>query len=328
MLRRRRALGFLALGSLATLAAAPLISPWPGVLAIRALFGVGAARASAALERHVPPGIVSRNDIPYDPADGAALLDLHRPSAATMLPAVVWLHGGAFVSGSRRDVANYLRILAGQGFATVGVGYSIAPGATYPTPLRQLDAALAFLLREGTALGLDPTRIVLAGDSAGAQLAAQMANLVTAPAYARAVGIAPALDPARLRGALLFCGPYDLGLASGGGIGGLFMRTVLRAYSGTQAFATDPDFARMSVVHHLTPAFPPSFVSAGNADPLLPHSVALAEALRAQGVPADTLFFPPDHVPPLPHEYQFDLDVAAGRLALRRATEFLRRVTA
>lgn len=164
------------------LGGAAVLSPWPGTLLIRALFGRGAARASAALGPHVPTGVSSRLDIPYDPADRDALLDIHWPPGEAAHPAVVWMHGGAFVSGSRRDVANYLRVLAGQGFTAVGVGYSIAPGATYPTPLRQLDAALGFLQREAARLRLDPTRIVLAGDSAGAQLAAQMANLVTSPA--------------------------------------------------------------------------------------------------------------------------------------------------
>lgn len=108
---------------------------------------------------------------------------------------------------------------------------------------------------------------------------------------------------------------------------GQFLRTVLHAYSGRRRPAEDARFALLSVARHLTPASAPAFVSPGNGDPLLPHSVALAEALSAQSAEVDRLFFPPDHAPPLPHEYQFDLDGAAGRLALERAVAFLRRVT-
>ncbi len=76
---------------------------------------------------------------------------------------------------------------------------------------------------------------------------------------------------------------------------------------------------------HVTAAFPPAFISVGNADPLAPHSEELARALVAKGVSVETLFFHPDHQPPLGHEYQFDLDGEAGQRALERAVDFLQR---
>jgi acetyl esterase/lipase len=82
----------------------------------------------------------------------------------------------------------------------------------------------------------------------------------------------------------------------------------------------------MSLVPHLTSAYPPAFVSAGNADPLGPQSVAMAEALKKAGVPTETLFFPADYTPPLGHEYQFDLEGAAGRAALRKSVAWLRQL--
>lgn len=73
----------------------------------------------------------------------------------------------------------------------------------------------------------------------------------------------------------------------------------------------------------MTADFPPAFISAGNADPLLRHSTALAETLASHGVSVDSLFFPSDYAPGLPHEYQFNLDTDAGRLALDRSGAFL-----
>ena len=78
---------------------------------------------------------------------------------------------------------------------------------------------------------------------------------------------------------------------------------------------------------NLTAAFPPAFVSAGNADPLLPHSLGLVAALDAVGVEHETLFFADDHEPRLGHEFQFDLDSEPGRLALDRAVAFVERFT-
>jgi acetyl esterase len=82
------------------------------------------------------------------------------------------------------------------------------------------------------------------------------------------------------------------------------------------------------VANYVTGAFPPAFVSAGNADPLLSQSLEMAKVLKAAGVRVDTLFFPDDHEPPLPHEYQFNLDTEAGQLALERSLAFLRNVFA
>jgi acetyl esterase/lipase len=80
------------------------------------------------------------------------------------------------------------------------------------------------------------------------------------------------------------------------------------SYIGYKDFTHHPKADECSVVRHVTPAYPPSFVSAGNADPLIADSLAMAEALAANGVPVERLFYPRDHNPPLGHEYQFRLD--------------------
>lgn len=317
-----------ALAALAALAAAALwVSPWPGVLVIRAIFDRGAATAAAGLEPLVPAGVTTTTHA-YDPGDPDAVLDLHRPDRPRPGgPLVVWIHGGGFVSGQRADLDAWTRILAGRGYAVANIDYTIAPEAAYPTPIRQVNAALAFLDANAASLGIDASRIVLAGDSAGAQIAAQTAAMTASPDYAALLGIAPGLPLDRLAGTLLFCGVYDIsGMGAGGGIFGWFIHTTGWAYSGTRSWRGDPGFATMSVAPHLTPDFPPSFITAGNADPLAPQSEALAQELAARGVAVDSLFFPPDHTPPLGHEYQFDQSTEAGRQALDRAVLFLDRL--
>lgn len=305
------------------------LSPWPSVLLIRQAFGQDAELASQRLEKHVPDGLREWQDLPYDAADPDALLDLYAPAdAAGPLPTIVWIHGGAFISGDKRDVANYARVLAGQGFAVASLQYTLAPRARYPTPVRQANRALAFLAAGGP-WPVDPSRLVLAGDSAGAQVAAQLAAALSSPEYARGLGIeAPALPAGRLAGTLLYCGPHDARLASGEGPFGGFMRTVYWAYFGQKDVAGLPAAEQFSVPLHVTPDFPPSFISVGNADPLKAHSVALADALEAAGVPVTRLFYPDDHQPPLAHEYQFDLDSADGQRALRESVAFLRALPA
>ena len=205
----------------------------------------------------------------------------------------------------------------------VGVDYSLAPRKTYPTPLRQVNAALAHLVKHAQALHVDASRIVLAGDSVGAHISAQIANIITSPEYANAVGIVPAIEPSQLAAAILYCGPYDVGAFKVDGALGWFMTTVLWSYSGSRNHTTNKEFALASVLHYVTPKFPPTFISAGNGDPLLPNSLAMADALAKEGVRVDRLFFAQEHTPTLPHEYQFNLDTDAGKLALARSLEFL-----
>jgi acetyl esterase/lipase len=297
------------------------LSPWPSVWLIRLAFDKDTRAIAAALEKHVPAGVAEVMDEPY--GEGVAL-DVFRPAGADgPLPAVVWVHGGAYVYGSKSDVRSYLKILAAKGYATVAVGYDLAPGATYPTPVRQLNEALGYLRANAGRLGIDPSRIVLAGDSAGAQIAAQLANVITSPAYARQLGLVPALQPSALRGVILHCGPYGTGSLDMDGPFGSFITTVLWSYFGTRSVLDDPRLEEFSIVANLTSAFPPVFLSVGSADPLAPLSHELAARAEALGVPVDALFFPADHEPPLPHEYQFNLDGAAGQAALERTVEFL-----
>lgn len=326
----RRRIGRVLAGLVLTLVALGLVghfvTPWPSVIVIRAIFDRGAAAASTGLEKHLPGAIGETLAVPYDPADPDALLDIYRPAKGSPnAPTVVWIHGGGFVSGWRGDIANYLKVLAGRGFVTVSVDYTLAPSAHYPTPARQVAAALAFLSREGGKYGVNRDALVLAGDSAGAQIAAQSANIVTSAQYARLVGVRQSLAPQQLKGALLYCGVYDVtSIASGKSrILDWFVNTVTWSYSGKRDWRDAAGFETMSVSRHVTPAFPPAFVSVGNADPLATQSQSLADALRARGVAVETLFYPADHPAQLSHEYQFDIDGADGKLALDRSVAWL-----
>lgn len=306
--------------------AAYFLTPWPSVLVIRAIFDKGAADASAKLQKHVPTGIVAQEGIRYDPADPDALLDIYRPKRLNCrVPTIVWVHGGGFLSGRRGDITNYLKVLAGQGFATVSVDYTLAPRATYPTPVRQVSRALAFLVRDGAGLGINPDALVIAGDSAGAQLAAQTANVITSPAYAQEMGIDIPIAPEKLKGALLYCGVYDITQLQHdkGGVLRWFVRTVTWAYSGKRDWHEAAGFDRISVAHDVTARFPSTFISAGNGDPLEQQSILMDNALRTAGVPVQSLFYPPDHQPKLGHEYQFDLDTSDGQTALAQSVTWL-----
>lgn len=301
------------------------ISPWPNSMLIRYEFHKNDEKVSQALEKYIPNGIASIENQRYRPNDSDAYLDTFYPeSAKGALPTVVWVHGGAWVSGNKDDTDNYLKILAGKGFTTISVNYSIAPEHQYPTPLYQLNDALAYIEDNAKQLHIDPNHIFLAGDSAGSQIVAQMGTMITSSSYAKLVGIQPELEASKLKGMVLNCGAYDLALPDYNGPFGDFLHTVLWAYSGKKDFLDDPALKPASVVNYVTSDFPPTFITAGNVDPLEEQSTEFAKKLKDLQVPTSTLFYPEDHQPELSHEYQFNLDNADGQKALNQIVEFLK----
>jgi acetyl esterase/lipase len=231
------------------------------------------------------------------------------------------------VSGDKDEVDNYMKILASHGFTVASVNYSIAPEKQYPTPIVQLNDALGYLQQNAKRLNVDTSRLMLGGDSAGSQIVAQMANIITSEAYSKEIGIDPKLSPGNLKGMLLNCGAYDLALPDYNGAFGKFLHTVLWAYSGDKDFLNDPKLKTASVINYLTPAFPPSFITAGNIDPLLAQSTELAKKLETLRVPTSTLFYPANHQPELNHEYQFNLDTSDGQQALKQIVDFAKQYT-
>lgn len=307
------------------------VSPWPGALLIRYVFESGAADVKAAMERHAPEGVASILNQQYRAGDDDAYLDVYFPEGTdTQLPTVVWTHGGAWISGHRDDQAPYFQLLAAEGYTVVSIGYSLAPEKTYPTAVRQINDAHAYLLDNAERLHIDPERFVLGGSSAGAQLTSQMGAIITNPAYAAELGIVPSLRPEQVRGLILCAGIYDMetflerGDMIRGGLLGWGVGTTTWAYTGSRDQSSNPAFAEMSTIDHVTAGYPPAFITGGNGDPLTDaQSRPLAAKLEELGVDTVPLFYPADHVPSLPHEYQFNLDNADGQTAFKAIVAFI-----
>lgn len=320
-------------GLVGAIAIAINVSPWPGTVVIRALFDKDANKTTAALDKHAPQGISLISNQQYRDGDADATLDVYFPDSTAegaALPTVVWTHGGAWISGDKSNYNGYYRLLADRGYTVVSLDYSLGPDRTYPTAVHQLNDAHAYLLANAERLHIDPSGIVLAGDSAGAQLSSQLAALITNPGYAQELGITPSLTPAQLRGVVLNCGIYDVPkMLAGTGIVGWGVDQSLWAYTGARDAGSSEAARQMSTINHITDAYPPIYISGGNGDPLTnTQSKPFAAKLAGLGVDVSTLFYPADYAPALPHEYQFNLDNAAGPQALEATLGFLSKVFA
>ena len=301
------------------------LTPWPSALLIRYVFERGAEQANQKLEKHVPKGISEILDMQYDPKDPDAKLDVYYPPGIDKkLPVIVWVHGGGWISGDKRQSSNYLKIMSSKGYVVVSVDYSIAPEKKYPIPIKQTMAALKFLEENSSKLHIDSNSIFLAGDSAGSHIVAQVANCISEASYAKFINISPSIERAKIKGLILYCGAYAVDNIDLDGASGSFLKTVLWSYSGKKDFMNDSYFKTASIIDFIGPKFPPCFISAGNGDPLLIHSQDLVKKLNTLGIQNDALFFHDNFKPELPHEYQFDLDIEPGRTALSRSLEFLK----
>lgn len=193
MLLDRHAKRFLDMVALSKAEAAPR-SP----AAMRQAFERLAASADA---KGVAVGASEDRIIP-GPAGGIPVR-LYAPvtAAAGPLPALVFFHGGAGVFCSIDTHDGLCRLLANAGGCrVVSVGYRLAPEHRFPAALKDAGAATAWVFANAAQLGIDPGRVGVAGDSAGATLATVVCRQFTgisAPRIALQVLICPVTDPGR-----------------------------------------------------------------------------------------------------------------------------------
>jgi acetyl esterase len=145
------------------------------------------------------PPVHSVTELSVPAAAGPLRVRLYRPSAARDLPLIVYFHGGGFVICTLEMYDDMCRNLANfSGCAVASVDYRLAPEAPFPGPLEDCYAALANLTGRAAELGIDASRLAVAGDSAGANLAAATAILARdrhGPALRFQALIYPCVDP-------------------------------------------------------------------------------------------------------------------------------------
>jgi acetyl esterase/lipase len=299
------------------------VSVQPGAAVVKAAFGIsplvktGPGYAAAAAQ----VGVVRGLRIPVAGAPDAGL-DVYTPRApaAKPRPIVLWVHGGGFLSGSSGQVADFATMLAGQGFVVASLDYSLAPGQRYPTPVRQANAALGYLSRQAGHFGGDASAMMVGGDSAGAQIASQLAALQTNPALASRMRIPPAIPAAHLRATVLYCGLYDLSTVGRTHFPAL--RTFLWAYTGRRDWTSAPGVDDLSTTRQVTAQYPATYLTVGDADPFESQAYELDSVLRAHGVDVQDRFWTGTGAE-LGHEYQFDYRTAAARSVFAGTVTFL-----
>jgi acetyl esterase/lipase len=110
-------------------------------------------------------------DIEYAKVEARVLkLDIHIPRGKLRSPLIVWVHGGAWRSGSKAEMP--LGKLVEEGYAVASVDYRLSPEARFPAQIHDLKAAIRFLRGHSSQWRIPSKNILVAGDSAGGHLAA------------------------------------------------------------------------------------------------------------------------------------------------------------
>ncbi|MGB2811735.1 MAG: alpha/beta hydrolase [Mycobacterium sp.] len=250
------------------------------------------------------PGVEVRHfDLPA--ADGATVpLHWYRSTAlAAPGSAALYLHGGGMILGLGELGALYdtaaRSYVAASGVPLLLVDYRIAPEHPHPTPVEDCYQALGWLVDNADALGVDPARIAVMGDSAGGGLAAAVCLLArdrAGPAIAAQVLAYPMLDdrtpePDPALVPLLTWSHDD-------------NRTGWAALLG----GADPDvspYAAPARAHDLS-GLPPAYIDVGDLDLFYEQDVHFADRLAAAGVPTEL------HVHPgCPHAFEMLAPMAA-----------------
>ncbi|AOL94266.1 alpha/beta hydrolase [Porphyrobacter sp. LM 6] len=207
-------------------------------------------------------------------SDTLQALDLWVPQGAKNAPLVLFVHGGGWKRGSKNNAMGRAmpEHMMAQGYAFASIDYRLVPSATVEQQAADVAAALAYLLKRADALGIDRSRVVLTGHSAGAHLVALVG---TDERYLKAAG----LSFADIDGVMPNDGAaYDVAKQiEGAG------RMMLETY--TQAFGTDParQKALSPTLQAAAPNAPAFLLIHVQREDGVAQNKALAEALKRAG---------------------------------------------
>lgn len=239
-----------------------------------------------------PQNLVVKDQV-VEGAAGDVNVRIYRPAGNAMLPGVLYFHGGGWVLGgleTHDDIC--AEIAAGANVAVVAVDYRLAPEHPHPAQLEDSLAVLDWLRSEGDRQGIDPERLIAAGDSAGGQMSAGLALWLRdqdEPQLLAQVLIYPVL------GADLETTSYVRN-AEGPCLTRAEMKFYLDSFLGTEAGQADKYGVPLKETN--LSGLPPAFITAAAHDPLHDDAILFSERLQAAGVPAEVR-----REPALAHSY-------------------------
>ena len=242
------------------------------------MFKVGATVNDYKRDKTIPlpQGITQCRNISYGSHGKWNLLDVYYPDGTTEpLPTIVSIHGGGYVYGTKEIYRRYGMDMARRGFAFVNFNYRLAPKWHFPAPLWDVNSVMEWVCKNAARYHMDPRRVILVGDSAGAQLASQYAAIATNPDYAATFRMK--VPEVTIRALGLNCGMYDPKAFIGSNPTG-----VARDYLGRHCDPADP---RLRILEAIGPNYPAAHITTAHHDFLKAQALPMFDYLTAKGIP-------------------------------------------
>jgi acetyl esterase/lipase len=258
------------------------------VLVLCAFFTLAVAALAQA-----PPGVSVEKDVTYGRTDGVDLkLDLAEPAASTgPVPAIVCIHGGGWMSGSKSAYEPIIRQFADAGYVAAAVEYRFAPTHKWPAQVEDVKCAVRYLRAHAKELNIDPNKIGAIGDSAGGHLALLL-GLMDPKDRLEGNGGNPAMS-SKVQAVVNIYGPVDLRTwhvlpeaeTAAAQSFGKSSEMMLADFVGTSD-RTAALMAQASPITYISVGDPPILTFHGTKDPIVPFDQAttLQAALEKAGV--------------------------------------------
>jgi acetyl esterase len=223
-----------------------------------------------------------------DARHGAVRVRIHDPSPQAPKPALIYLHGGGWTFFSLDTHDRVMREYAARaGVVVVGVDYALSPEAKFPVALEQTVDVALWLREAGAAIGVDPDRIAIGGDSAGGNLsfcASLMLRALGRDDVIKAMVLNyPVLDTdsteeyrQRFGGAAYMLTPDEMTV---------FWANYLNSPAERNDPLANPAKARLE-------GLPPAFLAIPECDLLSSQSLAMVDRLKAANVPTRAVIYP------------------------------------
>ncbi|WP_300686493.1 alpha/beta hydrolase [Chryseobacterium sp.] len=125
------------------------------------------------IDRPVPQNIKIDKNVEYSNINGLSLkADVYYPlDSSKKYPGIAMVHGGGWISGSKENEKYMAMELASKGFVAIAIGYRLADAAKYPAGIEDIENGIQWLKKNHAKYTLDKKKIVVLGESAGAQMA-------------------------------------------------------------------------------------------------------------------------------------------------------------
>lgn len=244
--------------------------------------------ARLLVARPKPADITVERNIQYLDEYSRCKLDFYYKPSDGKRPVFIYIHGGGFVSGVKEMRKHYCYKYVNDGFFCLNMDYEYSPKIHHPEHIRQVFKAIEFMLANAERFNLDTSRVVVAGESAGAYLAAFVAVITKNRELYEKLGISFKFkDSFNVDAAILISGLYDTKNLMD--INFFNMKTFMRAYTGKtipelNALRNTSYYDETSPSFWADSSFPPSAVIQSKLDPLRTESDAFNRRLSELGV--------------------------------------------